>query len=107
MLKFIFRLIGIIVVVVILIMAVLCYLDSKDLLSGKLGRLIGVLRILGKEAWSEIRLFMSSSGIAEDAAGLLDQGAAFFRESVEPHPTDKPGSHPYTPSPVPTATPNP
>lgn len=105
MLKFIFRLIGIIVVVVILIMAVLCYLDSKDLLSGKLGRLIGVLRILGKEAWDELRLFVSSSGIGEDAADLLDQGAAFFRESVEPHPTDKPGSHPYTPEP--TATPNP
>lgn len=105
MLKFIFRLIGIIVVVVILVMAVLCYLDSKDLLSGKLGRLIGVLRILGKEAWSEIRLFMANSGIAEDAAGLLDQGAAYFRQSVEPHVTDKPGSSPYTPSPVPTATP--
>ncbi len=105
MLKFLFRLIGIIVVLMILIMAVLSYLDSKDLLSGKLERLIGVLRRLGKEAWAEIRLFMSDSGIAEDAAGLLDQGADFLRESVEPHATDKPGSNPYTPSPEPSATP--
>lgn len=105
MLKFLFRLIGIVVVLMILIMAVLCYLDSKDLLSGKLERLISVLRRLGQEAWVEIRLFMSDSGIAEDAAGLLDQGAEFLRESVEPHLTDKPGSNPYTPYLEPSQTP--
>ncbi|MDO4572521.1 MAG: hypothetical protein Q4C13_04065 [Clostridia bacterium] len=105
MLKFLFRLIGIIVVLMILIMAVLFYLDSKDLLSGKLGRLIGVLRRLGNEAWAEIRLFMSDTGIAEDAAGLLDQGAAYLRDAVEPHETDKPGSHPFSPSPAPSPTP--
>ena len=42
--KLIFRLIGVLVVLIILVMAVLFYLDTKDLLSGKLGRLIGVLR---------------------------------------------------------------
>ena len=71
--KFIFRLIGILVVLLILLMAVLTYLDSKDLLSGKLEHLIGTLRVLGKEAWVEIRLFMDDSGIAEDAAGLLER----------------------------------
>ncbi len=104
--KFIFRLIGIIVVLLILVMAVLSYLDSKDLLSGKLERLISSLRQLGKEAWQEIRYFMDDSGIAEDAADLLDQGADFLRESTDPHPTSEPGSDALaTPTPVPTATP--
>jgi hypothetical protein len=83
--KFLFRLIGILVVLLVLVMAVLCYLDTKGLLSGKLEHLIGTLRILGQEAWAEIRLFMSDSGIAEDAAGLLDQGAAYLRDGVSPH----------------------
>ena len=104
--KFIFRLIGILVVLLVIIMAVLCYLDTKDLLSGKLERLIGSLRVLGKEAWVEIRYFMDDSGIAEDAAGLLDKGADYLRESVEPHVTSKPGADVIeTPTPEPTATP--
>ena len=108
--KLIFRLIGFVVVLLILMMAVLCYLDTKDLLTGRLERLISVLRRLGKEAWDEIMLFMSDSGIAEDAANLLDQGADYLREGVTPHQMDKPGSNALpegylTPTPVPTATP--
>lgn len=115
--KFIFRLIGFLVVVIILLMAVLCYLDAKGLLNGKLERLISVLRRLGKEAWAEIMLFMSDSGIAEDAANLLDQGASYLRDGVTPHPTDKPGANAlpegyYSPTPaletpLPTITPMP
>lgn len=101
--KFIFRLIGVLVVLIILLMAVLTYLDSKDLLSGKLEHLISTLRVLGKEAWVEIRLFMDDSGIAEDAAGLLDQGAEYLRENVEPHETSQPGADAFvTATPVPT-----
>ena len=101
--KFVFRLIGILVVLLVLLMAVLTYLDSKDLLSGKLEHLISTLRVLGKEAWVEIRLFMDDSGIAEDAAGLLDQGAEYLRENVEPHSTSQPGADVLlTPTPVPT-----
>ena len=102
--KFIFRLIGIIVVLIILIMAVLTYLDSKALLSGKLERLIGNLRVLGKEAWQEIINFMQDSGIAEDAAGLLDQGANYLRDTVEPHVTSQPGADAVA-TPMPEATP--
>ena len=100
--KFVFRLIGILVVLLVLLMAVLTYLDSKDLLSGKLERLISTLRVLGKEAWVEIRLFMDDSGIAEDAAGLLDQGADYLRENVDPHATSQPGADALA-----TATPEP
>ena len=101
--KFIFQLIGILVVLLVLVMAVLFYLESKDLLSGKLEHLISTLRVLGKEAWVEIRLFMDDSGIAEDAAGLLDQGAEYLRENVEPHSTSQPGADVLlTPTPVPT-----
>ena len=102
--KFIFRLIGILLVLLILLMAVLTYLDTKDLLSGKLERLIGNLRVLGKQAWQEILLFMQDSGIAEDAAGLLDQGADYLRDTVEPHETSKPGTEAFF-TPVPEATP--
>ena len=102
--KFIFRLIGILVVLLILLMAVLSYLDSKDLLSGKLERLIGNLRVLGLQAWQEVLLFMQDSGIAEDAAGLLDQGANYLRDTVDPHETSKPGSEAFF-TPVPEATP--
>ena len=102
--KFIFRLIGILVVLLILLMAVLSYLDSKDLLSGKLERLIGNLRVLGLQAWQEVLLFMQDSGIAEDAAGLLDQGADYLRDTVDPHETSKPGSEAFF-TPVPEATP--
>ena len=102
--KFIFRLIGVIVVLLILLMAVLTYLDSKDLLSGKLERLISSLRVLGKQAWQEILYFMQDSGIAEDAAGLLDQGANYLRDTVEPHATSQPGEDAFS-TPIPEMTP--
>ena len=102
--KFFFRLIGILVVLLIIIMAVLTYLDGKDLLSGKLELLIGNLRVLGKEAWQEILNFMQDSGIAEDAAGLLDQGANYLRDTVEPHETSQPGSDALA-TPMPEMTP--
>lgn len=102
--KFIFRLIGILVVLLVLLMAVLTYLDSKDLLSGKLDTLISRLRVLGKEAWQEILVFMQDSGIAEDAAGLLDQGANYLRDTVEPHETSAPGADAFS-TPIPEATP--
>ena len=102
--KFIFRLIGVLVVLLILLLAVLTYLDGKDLLSGKLERLIGNLRILGRQAWQEILYFMQDSGIAEDAAGLLDQGADYLRDTVEPHETSQPGSEAFN-TPIPEATP--
>ena len=104
--KFIFQLIGVLVVLLILVMAVLFYLGGKGLLSGKLDQLISSLQVLSKQAWVEIRYFMDDSGIAEDAAGLLDQGAEFLRESVEPHATSKPGTEgAATPTPEPTPTP--
>ena len=107
MLKFIFRLIGIIVVLLVLVTASLFILDSKGFLSGKLGRLASSLHQLSKEAWKEIRIFVSTTGIADDAADLLDQGSRFFRDSVEPHATDKPGAFPYSPNPELSPTPLP
>ena len=104
MFKFIFKLIGILVVLLILLLAILSYLDSKDLLSGKLDRYISSLRVLGKAAWGETLIFMQDSGIAEDAAGLLDQGAEYLRESIEPHTTSKPGEDALQ-TPTPAVTP--
>ena len=46
MLKPIFQLIGFLVVILILLLAVLFYLDGKDLLSGELADFIGSLRAL-------------------------------------------------------------
>ena len=49
--KFIFQLIGVLVVLLILVMAVLFYLGDKGLLSGKLDQLITSLQLLSKQAW--------------------------------------------------------
>lgn len=106
--RFIFRMIGFIVVVLVLLTAILFYLDSKDLLSGKLERLIGASRRLGAEEWAEIRLFLSDSGIAEDAADLLQEGVDLLRDGVTPHETEQPGEHAFdTPEPASETTPEP
>lgn len=82
--KYIFRIIGFVVVVLVLLIMVLCYLDSKGLLTGDLGQLIGSLRVLGGQAWLEIRRFFSTSGIGDDAANLLEQGADYLRATPTP-----------------------
>lgn len=101
--KFIFRTIGFIVVVLIILMLVLCYLDAKGLLTGDLGGLVGSLRVLGKQAWAQLRQFFSTSGIGDDAAGLLEQGAEYLRST--PTASQVPTATPGWENNVPTATP--
>lgn len=79
MLKPIFQLIGFLVVILILVFAVLFYLDSKDLLSGELADFIGSLRALFDQVKAVVTLFVNESGIANDAADLLDEGADRLR----------------------------
>ena len=72
--KVIFQLIGFLVVILLLLTAVLFYLDSKGLLSGDLGSLIHALHQLYLEARDVTLAFLQRSGIADDAADLLDEG---------------------------------
>lgn len=77
--KVIFQLIGFLVVILLLLTAVLFYLDSKGLLSGDLGSLIHALHQLYLEARDVTLAFLQRSGIADDAADLLDEGADRLR----------------------------
>ncbi|MGN0784873.1 MAG: hypothetical protein ACI4MR_04305 [Candidatus Aphodomorpha sp.] len=79
MLKPIFQLIGFLVVILILLLAVLFYLDGKDLLSGELADFIGSLRALFDQIKAVVTSFVNESGIANDAADLLDEGADKLR----------------------------
>ena len=79
MLKPIFQLIGFLVVILILLLAVLFYLDGKDLLSGELADFIGSLRALFDQVKAVVTSFVNESGIANDAADLLDEGADKLR----------------------------
>jgi len=93
MLKTLFQLIGFLVVIVILLTAVLFYLDEKDLLSGELSAFIGSMRELFEQIGLVVSSFVSESGIAEDAANLLDESADKLR-GVTPEPTVQPTMEP-------------
>lgn len=79
MLKPVFQLIGLVVVIAILLLAVLFYLDGKGLLTGELADFIGSLRALFEQIKSVVTSFVHESGIADDAADLLDEGADMLR----------------------------
>jgi len=93
MLKGLFRLIGALVVILILVMALLFYLEGQGLLLGDLGTLVRTLRLLGTEAWRAITTFADQSGIAEDAQNLLSRGVDMLGDAIDPSAA--------TPSPVP------
>lgn len=101
--KFLYQIIGFVLVIVILLLAVLFYLDSKNLLAGDLGVLVRQLRVLGKEAWDAIFNFSKKAGLAEDAAAILESGADKLRGAAAPDETNGPGD---PSAPAPTASPS-
>ena len=108
--KLIFQLVGFVLVIAIVLMSVLFYLDGKNQLAGELVTLVRKLHVLGTEAWDAIFNFSKNSGIAEDAADVLEASADKLRGVVAPHETSRPGdlSTPEpTVTPAPTATPTP
>ena len=68
MLKPIFQLIGFLVVILILLLAVLFYLDGKDLLSGELADFIGSLRALFDQIKAVVTSFVNESVAASNPA---------------------------------------
>lgn len=108
MLKPVFQLIGLIVVLLILLLAVLFYLDGKDLLSGELDDFIGSLRALFEQIKSVVTSFVNESGIANDAADLLDEGADKLRGTTpDPNVTPEPDATPEVVEPVQIIIPSP
>ncbi len=105
MLKPVFQLIGLVVVIAILLLAVLFYLDGKGLLTGELADFIGSLRALFEQIKSVVTSFVHESGIADDAADLLDEGADMLRGAT-PSPAQD-GAPAATNVPVTVATPAP
>ena len=100
MLKPVFQLIGLIVVILILLLAVLFYLDGKGLLTGELADFIGSLRALFEQIKSVDTSFVNESGIANDPADLLDEGADKLRGET-PQPSEAPEETPIVVVPAP------
>ena len=99
--KFLFQLIGFLVVILLLLCAILFYMDTKGLLSGDLAAVVHALHELYTQARDTIRSFLQNSGIADDAANLLDEGAERLRDATAtpdlaaaPTPTGAPTQKP-------------
>ena len=100
--KLLFQLVGFAVILLILLSAVLFYMESQDLLEGDLAEFIRQMRSVWLSAKETILSFLHTSGIADDAADLLDQGADKLRATESPEPS----APPETPeAPVPSAPP--
>lgn len=99
--KYVFQVIGFAVVIVILVTAVLFYLDSKALLVGDLSDYITEMRQHVTRMRTITFAFVTGTGIADDAANLLQEGADRLRGDQAPAPT--PGNEIYfaTPEPAP------
>lgn len=97
MLKPVLQFIGFAVVILIVLLAVLFYLDEKALLGSELSDFIGSLRVLLLQVKTVVTSFVSESGIADDAADLLSKGADKLRDSG--------GEEPAPPAPEPATEP--
>lgn len=88
--KYLFQLIGLAMVLLILLGSVLFYMESMGLLEGEFAMFIREMRELWLQAKTSILAFLQQSGIAGDAADLLDQGADMLRGTETPYPADTP-----------------
>ena len=107
--KYLFQFIGLAMVLLILLCSVLFYMESKGLLQGEFAAFIHEMRELWLQAKNSSLSFFQTSGIADDAADLLDQGADILRGTESPLPEasvtpDQPGIL-VTPTPTPTSAP--
>jgi len=82
--KYLFQLIGLAMVLLILLCSVLFYMESKALLQGDFALFIREIRTLWLQAKNTSLSFFQRSGIADDAANLLDHGADLLRSSESP-----------------------
>lgn len=96
--KFVLQLIGFICILVFLLTAVLFFLDSKDLLRGDLATYIKTMHSLWNQGCDATNAFFTSSGIKNDAANLLDEGANMLR-------SESPDAGSATADPMPSPTP--
>ena len=85
--KYLFQFIGLAMVVLILVCSVLFYVEKVGLLQGEFADYIHVMRELWLQAKNISITFFQTSGIADDAADLLDQSADMLRGTESPVPT--------------------
>lgn len=98
--KYVFQVIGFVVVIVILVTAVLFYLDSKALLVGDLSDYITEMRQHVTRMRTITFAFVTGTGIADDAANLLQEGADRLRGEQTPAPAPDNEIYFATPEPV-------
>lgn len=79
MIKDILQLIGILALVLVAVCAIFFLLDNVHLLSGALGDYVAVMHASFKTMTEATKAFISGSGLADEAAALLDSGADKLR----------------------------
>ena len=80
--KFITRVIGFALIVVVIAFAALFFLESHNALGhSEFADFVRMMHIHYEEVKETVVTFFQTSGIAEDAADLMDKGAQKLRES--------------------------
>ena len=107
--KLIFQIIGFVFVALLIVGAVFFFLDSKQLLQGDLGAYVHAMHQHWNDAKNLTLSFMQNSGIANEAADILDHGADMLRSPAPTVSSDISVTEfsvvTATPSPLPTETP--
>lgn len=83
MIKDILQLIGILALVLVAVCAIFFLLDNVHLLSGALGDYVAVMHASFKTMTEATKAFISGSGLADEAAALLDSGANKLRDVAD------------------------
>lgn len=100
--KLVLQIIGFLLILLILLTVVLFFLDSKNLLRGDLAVYVNTMHGLWDQSADTTIQFFSNSGITDNAANLLSQGADKLR-SISPAVTIVPVVDDSVPSPTPPA----
>lgn len=105
MIKDILQLIGIVALVLVVLFAVFFLLDNVHLLSGALGDYVTVMHASFKAMKEATKSFLTGSGLADEAAAILDSGAEKLRGVAEDLAAQNGVG--ATPEPAATAAPDP
>ena len=103
MVKEILQLIGIVALILTALILVFFLLDNVHLLSGTLGDYVATVHECFKIIGEATKAFLSGSGLAGEAADLLDSGAEKLRETADEltaYETEATAAPTFTPAPV-------
>lgn len=104
--KYIYQLVGFLLIFCIIAFSVLFFIESNtNILTGDFGDFVRSMHILYEEVKETILSFMQESGIANNAADLMNAGADKLRGKTDPQEPETIIIQPASPSPAPTSAP--